>query len=373
MPRLAKPYKERGWYISRAGGEYLRLCPIQEGMAKAKSLLRVHLEKRQQEKQRSGGLVQAKLTVSELFIEFLKTVEAEKSADTFAYYQRWCVEFAKKYGNRQARDVTRFDAQQFKTQLLESTYTRPNRPPRRYKPKTVNHALITLRKAFYWAIDTQLLPQGSNPFARCKLLPCQGRQRIVTESEYQALLTNCRDDHFRDVLIAMRFTSARPGDIRCLTWRMVDWDKHRWVITEHKTSKTVREPKPRIIGMNEVVEEVLRRRFDKYGQTERVFLNEDSKPWTRNALVLRMRRLRQRAGVLVDERGEELVLYTNRHTFLTQGAMNPDIPFSVLVEIAGHTDGRTTRRYTHIADQAVAEKGRAIADSLRPQPPTPGK
>ena len=35
MPRPAKPYLERNWYISRPGGESIRLCHRSEGYAKA--------------------------------------------------------------------------------------------------------------------------------------------------------------------------------------------------------------------------------------------------------------------------------------------------------------------------------------------------
>jgi integrase len=372
MPRPAKPYPERDWYITRAGGEYVKLCRRSEGMAKAKSLLRDHLKKRQQEKERTGGRGLARLTVPELFAMFLETVEAEKSPHTFADYQRWCAEFARLHVKRQARDVTRLDAQKFKEYLLTATWVREKQPAKPYKPKTINHAIISLRRAFNWAIDNELLAEGRNPFARLKLLPCQGRKRVATQAEYEALLVNCTDDHFRDVLIAMRYTPARPGDIRNLTWSMVEWDRRRWVIHEHKTSKTAREPKPLTIGMNEDVERMLRKRLEVYGGKERVFLNEDGNPWKGNALGLRMRRLRKRAGVRPDERGEEFVLYTQRHTFLTASGLDASIPEAVRVDLAGHTDGRTTRLYTHIQDEAVAAAGRRVADSLRGQS-TPGK
>lgn len=373
MARQAKPFKQRGWYISRAGGEYIRLCPASEGVVKARTALREYLEKRQQERASTGGRgVTPRLAVKELFAHFLEAVEAEKSPHTFADYQRWCVEFAKRHGNRLVRDVTRFDANEFKKTLLKTTYVVNKQPPKPYKPKTINHAIIALRRAFNWAIDNELLPEGRNPFARVKLLPCQGRQRVATEQEYQALLQDCTDDHFRDVLVAMRYTSARPGDVRTLTWAMVEWDRHCWVIHDHKTSKTARHPKPRIIGMNAEVEEMLRRRRDKHGEGERVFLNEDGKPWTKNALGLRMRRLRARAGILPDERGEEFVLYTNRHSFLTQAAMHPEVTEAVLTELGGHTDSRTTRRYVHMADRVVAEAGRKVADAMSGHA-TPGK
>jgi integrase len=372
MPRLAKPFLERDHYISRAGGGYIKLWHRSEGMAKAKALLRDHLKRLEQEKEHNGGRVTPGLTVSELFALFLEATEAEKSKDTFHDYQRWCVEFAKLHGKRKVRDLTRLDGQKFKQHMLTATWVRKKQAPQPYKPKSINHAIIALRRAFNWAIDNELLPEGRNPFARVKLEHCEGRKRVATPEEFKALLENCTDDHFRDVLIAMRYTPARPGDIRNLTWPMVKWDRHCWEILKHKTSRTAKVPKPFIVGMHEVVEKMLRERQAKYGQAEWVFLNEEGKPWTKNALGLRMRRLRKRAGIQPDERGEYFVLYTNRHTFLSTAGMDASIPDALRTEVANHTDGRTTQLYTHLRDDAVAEAGRRVADSLRAQD-TPGK
>jgi hypothetical protein len=118
MPRPAKPYIERDWYASRAGGEYIKLCPKLEGMAKAKTILRKHLKQRKMEREHNGGRLPPTLTVPELFALFLEAVEKEKSNHTFLDYKRWCVEFAQIHRNRKARDLTRFDAQQFKQHML---------------------------------------------------------------------------------------------------------------------------------------------------------------------------------------------------------------------------------------------------------------
>lgn len=373
MPRPAKPYLERDWYVSRAGGEYIRLCPKGDGARRAERFLAEHLKKREAEREQNDGRAIRSMTVAELFAIFLEATEAERSEHTFIMYQRWCVEFARQHGKRQARDIRRHDAQQFKLDLMKATWRRNGGPPQKYKPKTINHALVAMRRAFNWGIDNEYLPEGRNPFARVKLLPTQGRQRVATEDEYEALVAHCTDAAFRDVLVAMRYTSARPGDIRTLTWPLVKWDRGCWVIHDHKTSKTARDPKPRVIGMNATVEKTLRERLEKFGEGERVFLNADGKPWTRGALGVRMRRLRKRAGVRPDERGEEFVLYTNRHSFLTQAAAHPEVTQAVLMDVAGHTDPRTTRKYIHLAEQKVAEAGRKVADALRGQPGTPGK
>jgi integrase len=195
---------------------------------------------------------------------------------------------------------------------------------------------------------------------------------VATEAEYQALLDHCTDDAFRDVLVAMRHTSARPQDIYTLTWDMVDWAGSMWVLTEHKAARTARVPKPRVIGMSHEVERVLRARREKYGTEGHVFLNADGRPWKKDALGLRMRRLRERAGVRPDANGEHFVLYTNRHSFLTRAGADPTISQSALADIAGHTNPTTTARYVHAARQAVADAGRRVGNSITPPTPASG-
>src|SRR5205823_12690714 len=105
--------------------------------------------------------------------------------------------------------------------------TRGKRKGQAYKPKTVNHAVIALKRAWNWAIEMELVPDR-NPFAKVGLLHAQGRKRVATAEEYEALLAHATDEHFREVLIALRFTPSRPNYIRDLTWSMVDWKNHQW-------------------------------------------------------------------------------------------------------------------------------------------------
>src|SRR4051812_48271432 len=89
MARHAKPYAERGWYVSRPAGHYLRLCPVEDGMTEAKRLLTMELGKLEAGREKMGGRLPTKMTVTELFLAFLEHVHAEKDDDTFLYYQRW--------------------------------------------------------------------------------------------------------------------------------------------------------------------------------------------------------------------------------------------------------------------------------------------
>jgi integrase len=127
-------------------------------------------------------------------------------------------------------------------------------------------------------------------------LDSEGRERTFTAEEFRALLRHT-DSLFRQVLLFLRLTGIRPGELLRLTWNQVDFDNHVLVIRKHKSRRTAKLKKPRIVQLPPLAENLLRWRLQSNGRTERVFLNEDGRPWRYNALRCRMRRLRVRAGM----------------------------------------------------------------------------
>jgi integrase len=384
MPRQAKPYLHRGWWVTNLGGPRQKLCPEEAGRATALDAFR----KLQKQHEENGRQKYRPMTVAELFALFLASVKGEKSDSTFTNYQRWLTDFSNLHGNRLARDLTRLDAQNYKNDLTSRTFVprrvtvtttgkrtkrdKPESTPRHYKPKSINHAIITLKRCWNWGIETEIL-SPKNPFAKLPLLYSEGRQRVMTDEEFQALLRHSTDALFRQFLLPLRYTSARPGEIRHLTWPQVDWANHRFVIPRHKTSRTQRVPKPRIIPFPPCVENLLRWLQKQHGHQPYCFLNSRGRPWTRDALIQRMESLRRRANIKPDENGETLVLYHHRHTYLTAAAGTEGLSGPLLQQLAGHTDPRTTERYAHLANREICTAGNKVAEALRPHPRKPGK
>jgi integrase len=242
------------------------------------------------------------------------------------------------------------------------------KPPKTYKPKTVNHAIIGLKRCWNWGIQNDYLP-SKNPFSGLPLLHSEGRERIVTDEEFQALLRNNTDALFRQFLLVLRYTSARPGEVRKLTWTMVDWPNHRLVINVHKTTRTQKVRKARLIPIPPCIEKLLRWLQQRHGDQPYCFLNSKGQPWTKDAVIQRMESLRRRAGIAPDETGENLVLYSNRHTFITAAASSEGISGPMLQQLAGHTDARTTEKYAHLANREIGKAGQRVAESLRPRKP----
>jgi len=114
---------------------------------------------------------------------------------------------------------------------------------------------------------------------------------------------------------------------------------------------------------------LLRHLQKRQGHQPYCFLNSRGEPWTKDAFVQRMDSLRERAGIAPDENGEKLVLYSNRHTYITAGASRAGISGPMLQQLAGHTDSSTTKKYAHLANREILQAGQRVAESLRPRKP----
>jgi integrase len=227
-------------------------------------------------------------------------------------------------------------------------------------------AVNVIQRPFNWAVDERLIP--ANPFRGKTHRPGEPR-RPLTNGEFQALLRaasvwlkrqRLKNPHpsdvmrrkrpsagarFRHLLIFLRFTGARPGEASHVEWTDIDLEKAVIILYKHKTSRTQRDKKPRIIPLHPVVLKLLIyiRRLGQPGQ--RVFLTHRKTPWNRSNLSLRVRRTRKVAGIPDDAK-----LYGLRHAFGTRAIVN-HLDLKTLAELMGHTTTRMTEHYVHLAGQ----------------------
>jgi integrase len=247
--------------------------------------------------------------------------------------------------------------------------------------------VAVIHRPFNWAAKQRLI--AANPFRGVSHRAGDPR-RPMTDAEFEALLVaadgrrkpaadrypsgrkvcpsdqkrrkpTSAADRFRELLRFLRLTGARPGEAANLEWSHIDLDAAVIVLTVHKTSRTQRAPKPRVIPLTQEVVDLLVAIRARQEPGPRVFRTHRGSPWNRSSLSLRMQRARAKAGILDDAK-----LYGLRHAFGTRAILN-GVDLKTLAELLGHSSTRMSEHYVHLAGEVPH-----LLDAMRKvSPPAP--
>lgn len=348
MARQGHPWfrKSDGWWYVKIGGRLHKLARGREN--KDAALTRWH--ELMTERGSNPPLDSPDHTIASIIDLYLAHIERSRAPRTFANCKYYLQRFAEAHGFRLVRDCRPIHL----THWIDA-----NR--QWVSDWTVSNVIGTVQRPFNWASRQGLIP--SNPFRVVRHRTGQPRRPLADE-EFRSLLRATgpsrrwprdfvrtrtpkrpsRAARFRHVLLFMRNTGARPSEMAALTWNDVDLENGVAILREHKTARTQRTPRPRVIQLVPVVVRLLRYLASRCPlSTDRVFLTARGTPWNRWNLCLRMRRLREKANVPADAK-----LYGIRHQFGTQSIVN-GVDLKTLAELMGHTTTRMTEHYIHLA------------------------
>jgi integrase len=215
---------------------------------------------------------------------------------------------------------------------------------------TKNGAIRNVQVAFNWATKNRVIM--SNPFRGVTHRVGEPR-RDMTPAEFHSILRATRSkgrkrptpgSRFRNVLVFLWFTGCRPCEAASLRWEHIDFDQNFIILPQHKTSRTQRVPKPRIIPLHPHVIRMLRS-IQRRGEGEFVFLTHRRTPWNKNTLGQRVWRARKVAGISDDAKLDGV-----RHAFGTRAVIN-GVQLKTVSELLGHTTTRMSEYYVHLAGQ----------------------
>ncbi len=400
MPRRPKPYKYRGWYVTDSGSvPHHKLSPVALGLVEAERELRRYLTRTDEERQKNptpgpGIRPPAAIPadspygkrVHEAHGEFLDAKRADGEALTYKHYVDKLLPFYDRFGARAVASLTEADGVAYKSYLInDKDWTKGKKKMKGLGACSVNHHLRAAKTFLNWCATSGRRLITHNPWADIKYLEEHGRERLVTDEEFAVLLKHCStcryadkaghkkevcgfcrsDDEFRQILIVMRHTTMRPGELRQLEWDQVELASHRFALSP----RTIKTRSRRVISLLPEVEQVLEGRrqaaIAERGKAEGlVFPTMDGEEWNRVTFSQRFRRLRTRAvkaGELQEtKKGEKLVLYSSRHTRITEMFVE-GIEQHVVMAESGHVVPATTERYKHLADDYVTNRVRQNA------------
>lgn len=203
-----------------------------------------------------------------------------------------------------------------------------------------------LRQVLKWAHDANQIPH--NPLAGLRLSKGKRRAGCVTLESHKALVRAARDVSFKRMLWLCWWTGCRPIELRHLRWEYLNQDCSMATLHEHKTAK--KTGRPRIIYVVAEAQRVLlAMRGDK--TTGHVFRNNRKRPWTKDAIVNRMRRLREATGL-------SLTAYAYRHGYATR-ALEKGLPVADVAELLGTSIEIIARNYSHLDERQERLKSMA--------------
>lgn len=218
------------------------------------------------------------------------------------------------------------------------------------------NATIAIKRVLNWAVDEEYLPR--NPLAKVKRPKGRRREQLVPVDTHAAMMAKTQAA-FRPFLIALRLSGTRPGMIRTVTAADVSAGGDMWVMRKHKTAdKTER---PLFVYLPPCLQ-TLTRILAAARPKGPLFRNRDGDPWTKDAIVCRMKRLRAAL-----ELPAGVVNYSYRHTMITNSLLAGN-DIATTAELAGHADlSMIAKHYAHL-DQAKEHLKSAAARAAKPNP-----
>lgn len=238
----------------------------------------------------------------------------------------------------------------------------------RSTPYLANRCLAALSSLMTWCERQGYRPAGQNPCRGIEKYPEHGHDRYLTADEYARLGKAIRDaeksgDVPRVPLTAIKLlllTGCRPAEILTLEWSAVDLKAAVLRLPDSKTGERTIQLPPDAVR--------LLRRWPPHVGSTFVFpgtglgpagsgrgkrgehLVNLAKPWEH---------LRRAATI------EDVRLYDAcRHSFASVAISKHGHALSVVGELLGHSQAATTKRYTHLHDEAARSAVRQIGGTI---------
>ena len=206
---------------------------------------------------------------------------------------------------------------------------------REWSNSTKNGFARSVQRGFKWAAEQGLIDH--TPLPKVQKPAPESRELFISQEEFDDLLGRFPDQEFRDLLVTIWETGCRPQEAFAVEARNVDLANHRWVF-KVKESKGKRSS--RVVYLPAKSAEITRR-LAQTNTTGKLFLNEDGRPWTKDAVNCRFVRKKKALG-------RKLCLYHLRHSF-AQRMLLAGVDAIVVSQMLGHRDGAMLARvYSHL-------------------------
>lgn len=239
------------------------------------------------------------------------------------------------FGNHKLVEISNLQIEEYKAEKLRQGLS----------PEWINHHLRILGKCLRTA--QEWIGLESIPKMKQLKVPPQKFDFLSPDESEQLLDSIQNKKWYTMVLIALR-TGLRCGEILGLRWEDVDLDKELLTVRRSVVRNIIGTPKnnrERYIPLTREVCDALRNIKESDGF---IFRRPGGKPMSYSTLKYRLHSFCRDIGL------RKIGWHALRHTFashLVAGA----VPMRAVQELLGHSDLKTTLRYTHLAPSALRQ------------------
>ncbi|HKI30859.1 MAG TPA: tyrosine-type recombinase/integrase [Gemmataceae bacterium] len=218
--------------------------------------------------------------------------------------------------------------------------------------------IASVKASFGWARGEGLITQ--NPFADYKKPPYQPRRTAIEPDDLDRMI-DVAGRHFRQLLVAMKHTGCRPGEVAAVEAFMVDVAEGTWEFDKHKTAR--KTGKRKVVYLTSEAMTLTKGLMAEHPEGP-LFRTIHGNPWDRWSIARQFRILREKLGI-----DHKVVPYSVRHEYVTEALAN-GVPIASVAELVGHADTSMISRHYSKLDQcrehlremarkAVGEQGKA--------------
>jgi integrase len=329
------------------------------------------------------------LTVGELIDLFLDWLQKHRSERTYSTRRTYCSRFASfQIGGKSIAD---FPANKVKSSDMDAWLEKM--ASKGFDPQTRQHAQTSVKHCWNWATrhpsPVPYLSPTYRPFGSVERVYVPPKalteNDLITDAEVRTLFAAAEIDldqyhrfgpktprpaalnpyrGFAHLLRCYYQTGARTAELSLCRVGDVLFQTHQVVLGKHKRSRTQRTPTLRTITLGEEAISLFRTLCQGKGQDEFVFVNSDGRPYHRNTLFERFKRVKavaaeQNLGKVRDE----ITIYSFRDLWISEALMAGN-DIATVAKMAGTSVAMIERVYGHFRVQHLQE-AQAKVEQLR--------
>ncbi len=207
--------------------------------------------------------------------------------------------------------------------------------------KTINNHLIVISKCLKTAQERELIEK----IPKIRLLKVQPQKfDFLTEEESQSLLSSS-DGLVRDMILIALKTGLRFGELIALSWEDIDFKNNLMIVRKSFSCGRLggtKSNKIRYIPLLDEVSELLLAKTSRNG----FIFTRDGQSLCKVSCLRWLHKACKAAGL------RNIGWHSLRHTFASHLAQN-GVSITLVKELLGHSDIRTTMRYSHLTPMAT--------------------